>query len=176
MDPKSLLPHSQDPPPSPILNHINPVHTLLPTFWRFILILSCNIRLGLPSGLCFSSFPTKFLYAPISSPFVLHAQPTSFVLIWRGVQIIKLGVLYSSPLPCYKYLLCVGNVSFYQYVFSSTLMSVMISAVTKSAHSFLYSNGNVTLRQVRIWNLSNQDLLFYYYWTTMSAGGLMFIS
>jgi len=55
-------------------------------------------------------------------------------------------------------------------------MCVKLSAVTKSAYSLLYSDGNVTVRQVRIWNLSYQDLLFYYYWTTMSARGLMFIS
>jgi hypothetical protein len=65
---------------------------------------------------------------------------------------------------------------FYQHVYASTLICVKISAVTKSAHSFICSNGNVTLRQVRIWTLSNQNLLFYYDWMTMSVGGLLFIS
>ena len=39
-----------------------------PTSWKFILILSTHLRLGLPSGLFPSGFPTKTLYTPFSSP------------------------------------------------------------------------------------------------------------
>ena len=39
-----------------------------PTSWRSIIILSTHLRLGLPSGLFPSSFPTKTLYTPLSSP------------------------------------------------------------------------------------------------------------
>ena len=53
------------PPPVSILDQPNPVH--IPTFWRCILI-STHLRLGLPSGLFPSGFPTKTLYTPLSSP------------------------------------------------------------------------------------------------------------
>ena len=39
-----------------------------PTSWRSIRILSTHLRLGLPSGLFPSGFPTKTLYTPLSSP------------------------------------------------------------------------------------------------------------
>ena len=47
------------PPPVPILSQLNPVHAPPhTTSWRFILILSYHLRLGLPSGLFPSGFPT----------------------------------------------------------------------------------------------------------------------
>jgi len=45
------------PPPVPILSQLDLVHTPPhPPYWRFILILSSHLRLGLPSGLFTSGF------------------------------------------------------------------------------------------------------------------------
>jgi hypothetical protein len=50
----------KSPPLVPILSHIDPPH---PYSLRFILILSTNLRFGLPSGLFPSGFLTNILYA-----------------------------------------------------------------------------------------------------------------
>jgi hypothetical protein len=52
-------------PPVPILSQVNPVHAHYPTPWRSIVILSSLLRLGLPSGLLHSGFPTYTLYAAL---------------------------------------------------------------------------------------------------------------
>ena len=48
-----------------------------PTSWRFIVILSCHLDVGLSSGFLPSGFPTKTLY----TPYALHAPPISFFSI-----------------------------------------------------------------------------------------------
>ena len=52
------------------LSWTSPIHSIYPhpTSWRSILILSTHLHLGLPGGLFRSGFPTKTLYAPLSSP------------------------------------------------------------------------------------------------------------
>ena len=83
------------PPPVPILSQINPFHVPHHTSWRFILILSSHLRLGLPSGLFPSGFPTKSLYTPLLSPHTCYmprpSQSSRFYHpnnIWWVVEII----------------------------------------------------------------------------------------
>ena len=52
------------------LSWASPIQSIYPhpTSWRSILILSTHLRLGLPSGLLPSGFPSRTLYTPLSSP------------------------------------------------------------------------------------------------------------
>ena len=70
------------------LSWTSPIQSIYthPTSWRSILILSTHLRLGLPSGLLPSGFPTKTLYTPSPHPYVPHAQPISFISILSPAQ------------------------------------------------------------------------------------------
>ena len=64
------------------LSGASPIQSIYPhpTSWRSILILSTHLRVGLPSGLLPSGFPTKNLYTPLSSP-ILTTCPAHLILL-----------------------------------------------------------------------------------------------
>ena len=72
----------------PSLSWASPIKSTCPqpTSWRSILMLSTHLRLGLPSGLFPSGFPTRTLYAPSPPLPDPHAHPISFFSILSPAQ------------------------------------------------------------------------------------------
>jgi hypothetical protein len=83
---KSLLPFS-------ILSQTNQFQVLHPNTLRPVSVLSCHLRLGLPSGLFPSLFVTK-------SHLIPHDSATKY-RIWRAVEIAAPFFMKFSSFSCY---------------------------------------------------------------------------
>ena len=81
------------------LSWASPIQSTYPhlTSWRSILILSPHLRLGLPSGLFPSGFPTKTLHTPSPHPYAPHAQPISFFSILSPAQYCVSSTNHLAP-------------------------------------------------------------------------------
>ena len=78
------------------LSWASPIQSIYPhpTSWRSILILSTHLRLGLPSGLLPSGFPTKTLYITLSSP--IRATCPVHLILLDFITRTTLGEEYKS--------------------------------------------------------------------------------
>ena len=92
------------------LSWASPIQSLYthPTSWGSILILSAHLRLGLPSGLLPSGFPTKTLYTPLSS--LIRATCPAHAVSWSTV-------FMSLPVPDLKFLFhCLFLIYTYHFI------------------------------------------------------------
>ena len=121
MNPEGSLPPSQEPPPVPILSHINPIHAFPYHFLSHFLLFS-HLQLGLPSGLFPSGFPTKILYAPPLFP--IRATFSAYLFFFELITRIKFDEQYRSlSSPLYTILHSLLPRPSQAQIFSSTLYS-----------------------------------------------------
>jgi hypothetical protein len=98
MEPEGTLPNLQEPASCP---HPEPVQSSPcphPTSWRYILMLSYRLRLGLTRSVFPSGFPTKTLHSPFLSP-IRATCPTHLIILYL-ITLLIFGEEYRSVSRC----------------------------------------------------------------------------
>jgi len=96
MEPGGSLPHSQVPPPVPILSQIDPVHAPPPphpqSHYLKLHLIILPLFLDLRSGLFPSGFPTKTMNIPLLSP--IRATCPAYLILLDFITRIIMGEQY----------------------------------------------------------------------------------
>ena len=147
------------------ISWVSPIQSIYPypTSWRSILILHTHLRLGLPSGLLPSGFPSKTLYDPLSSP-IRVTWPAHLILLdfitrtilgeeYRSLSSSLCSLLHS---PVTSSLL--GPNILLNTMFSNTLSFLSSSNVSNQVSHPCKTTGKIIVLCILIFKFLNSNL------------------
>ena len=116
------------------LSWASPIHSIHPhpTSWRSVLISSTHLRLGLPSVLLPSDFPSKTLYTPFSSP-IRATCPANLILLY----FVTRTILGEGALPLPFLYLCRQN--WIRHCFSLLYDTIQCPPESDTTQNYLFS-------------------------------------
>ena len=129
------------------LSWASPIRSIYPrpTSWKPILVLSTHLRLGLPSRLLPSGFPSKTLYTPSPHPYAPHAQPISFFSILSPAQYWMRSTSHLAP----RYAISSIPPVTSSILGPNILLDTIVNQIILRVKDFLYKSG--ALRSVDYW-------------------------